>query len=151
MLFKQYLVCIRGGGDLATGVAYRLFRAGFPVVILELPQPLVIRRAVAFAQAVYSGEVEVEGVTAEERIAYFREQDSRLADLGFSGPDGFHRLAARHKIGQIHYRHYVSQRRQRGLTAEKAAELDDQIRRWKRQGDSLMERYTSLREYWVAR
>lgn len=64
MLFKQYLVCIRGGGDLATGVAYRLFRAGFPVVILELPQPLVIRRAVAFAQAVYSGDVEVEGVTA---------------------------------------------------------------------------------------
>jgi xanthine dehydrogenase accessory factor len=64
MLFKQYLVCIRGGGDLATGVAYRLFRAGFPVVILELPQPLVIRRSVAFAQAVYSGDVEVEGVAA---------------------------------------------------------------------------------------
>ena len=64
MLFRRYLACVRGGGDLATGVAYRLFRAGFPVVILELPQPLVIRRSVAFAQAVYSGDVEVEGVAA---------------------------------------------------------------------------------------
>jgi xanthine dehydrogenase accessory factor len=64
MLFEPYLVAIRGGGDLATGVAYRLFRAGFPVVVLELPQPLVIRRAVAFAEAVYSGEITVEGVTA---------------------------------------------------------------------------------------
>ena len=64
MLFEPYLVCVRGGGDLATGVAYRLFRAGFPVVILELPQPLVIRRAVSFAQAVYAGEIQVEGVDA---------------------------------------------------------------------------------------
>ena len=64
MLFEPYLVCVRGGGDLATGVAYRLFRAGFPVVILELPQPLVIRRAVSFAQAVYAGESQVEGVDA---------------------------------------------------------------------------------------
>jgi xanthine dehydrogenase accessory factor len=64
MLFEEYLVCIRGGGDIASGVAYRLCRAGFPVVILELPRPLVIRRAVAFAEAVYSGEWEAEGVKA---------------------------------------------------------------------------------------
>ena len=64
MLFEPYLVCVRGGGDLATGVAYRLFRAGFPVVILELPQPLAIRQAVSFAQAVYTGETQVEGVEA---------------------------------------------------------------------------------------
>jgi xanthine dehydrogenase accessory factor len=64
MLFERYLVCIRGGGDLATGVAYRLYRAGFPLVILELPQPLVIRRAVSFAEAVYSGEMQVAGVEA---------------------------------------------------------------------------------------
>jgi xanthine dehydrogenase accessory factor len=64
MLFEEYLVCIRGGGDLASGVAYRLSRAGFPVVVLELPRPLVIRRAVSFAEAVYSGEAEVEGVKA---------------------------------------------------------------------------------------
>ncbi len=58
------LVLIRGGGDLATGVAHRLRQAGFTVVVTELPQPLCVRRAVAFAEAVYAGRVTVEGVTA---------------------------------------------------------------------------------------
>lgn len=59
------LVLIRGGGDLASGVALRLFRSGFDVVIAELEQPLVIRRTVAFAEAIYSGETTVEGVRAK--------------------------------------------------------------------------------------
>ncbi len=58
-------VVIKGAGDLASGVAYRLWQAGFDVVMLELPQPLVVRRTVAFAGAVYEGSVTVEGVTAE--------------------------------------------------------------------------------------
>lgn len=58
------IVLIRGGGDLATGVAVRLLRAGFKVVITELAQPLVVRRSVAFAQAVFSGETTVEGYVA---------------------------------------------------------------------------------------
>ncbi len=58
------LVVIRGGGDLASGVAHRLWSAGFRAVILEIPQPTVIRRAVAFAEAVYEGRAAVEGVTA---------------------------------------------------------------------------------------
>ncbi|HET7091561.1 MAG TPA: selenium-dependent molybdenum cofactor biosynthesis protein YqeB, partial [Anaerolineae bacterium] len=57
-------VVIRGGGDLATGVALRLHRAGFRITVLEIPQPTVIRRAVAFASAVYDGSTVVEGVTA---------------------------------------------------------------------------------------
>jgi xanthine dehydrogenase accessory factor len=56
------LVLIRGGGDLASGVAYRLQRAGLLVAITELPQPLVVRRAVSFAQAVFTGECTVEGI-----------------------------------------------------------------------------------------
>lgn len=55
---------MRGGGDLASGVALRLHRAGFPVMVTELPQPLVVRRLVAFAEAVYSGEIEVEETRA---------------------------------------------------------------------------------------
>ena len=55
---------LRGGGDLATGVAIRLKRAGLKVVITELAQPLVVRRLVAFASAVYEGDINVEGVTA---------------------------------------------------------------------------------------
>lgn len=57
-------VAIRGGGDLGSGVAHRLHRAGFPVVILELARPRMIRRTVCFAEAVYRGEWTVEGVRA---------------------------------------------------------------------------------------
>lgn len=57
-------VVIRGGGDLGTGVALRLWRAGCRVAILEAPQPTVIRRAVAFASAVYEWSMTVEGATA---------------------------------------------------------------------------------------
>lgn len=64
--FKEMInsctVVIRGAGDLATGVAIRLFRSGFPVVMLEIDKPTVIRRTVSFAQAVFDGETEVEGV-----------------------------------------------------------------------------------------
>jgi xanthine dehydrogenase accessory factor len=55
---------VKGAGDLGTGVAWRLHRCGFHVLVTETPQPAVIRRAVAFASAVYEGTVEVDGVTA---------------------------------------------------------------------------------------
>lgn len=55
---------IKGGGDMGSGVAWRLHRCGFPVVVLEKAQPTVIRRKVSFAAAVYEGAVTVEGVTA---------------------------------------------------------------------------------------
>jgi xanthine dehydrogenase accessory factor len=55
---------IRGGGDLASGVALRLHRAGLKVMITELAQPLVVRRLVSFAEAVYRGDFRVENVTA---------------------------------------------------------------------------------------
>lgn len=60
----NYRVAVKGGGDLGTGVAYRLYQAGFAVVVLERARPLAIRRRVAFAQAVYEGAITVEGVTA---------------------------------------------------------------------------------------
>lgn len=58
------LVLIKGAGDLASGVAARLYRCGFPVVMTELPNPLMVRRTVSFGEAVYEGEVDVEGITA---------------------------------------------------------------------------------------
>lgn len=60
MLFEDHLVVLRGGGDLATGVAQRLHRAGFPIVVLELEHPLAVRRTVSLATAVIEGKVEVE-------------------------------------------------------------------------------------------
>ncbi len=60
----QMLTLIRGGGDLASGIALRLHRSGLCIVITELPQPLTVRRLVSFAEAVPEGEWTVEGVTA---------------------------------------------------------------------------------------
>ncbi len=61
MLAVNPVVLVRGGGDLGTGVALRLQRAGWRVIVTELLQPLVIRRTVAFASAIYDGSIEVEG------------------------------------------------------------------------------------------
>jgi xanthine dehydrogenase accessory factor len=58
------LIVLRGGGDLASGVALRLFRTGFHIVILELEKPLAVRRTVSFAEAVYEDTQVIEDVTA---------------------------------------------------------------------------------------
>ncbi len=55
---------IRGAGDLASGVAYRLHQSGFEVVMTDLPQPTSIRRTVCFSEALLNGETQVDGVTA---------------------------------------------------------------------------------------
>ncbi len=59
------LVIIKGAGDLATGVAHRLARSRYGVLMLEIPEPTVIRRTVSYAEAVYQGECMVEGITAQ--------------------------------------------------------------------------------------
>jgi xanthine dehydrogenase accessory factor len=56
------IALIKGAGDLATGVAIRLHRSGFAVVMSEIAHPTAVRRAVAFAEAVTDGRVEVEGI-----------------------------------------------------------------------------------------
>ena len=58
------LVLIKGAGDLATGVAHRLYGVGVSVVMTELEAPTAVRRGVAFSQCIYDGVAEVEGVTA---------------------------------------------------------------------------------------
>jgi len=56
------MALIRGAGDLASGVAVRLYRAGFAIIMTEIAAPTPVRRSVAFADAVYCGAVEVEGI-----------------------------------------------------------------------------------------
>jgi xanthine dehydrogenase accessory factor len=63
-LFTGIRIAIRGGGDLGSGAAYRLHRSGFPVLIIELEQPLLVRRAVCFGSAIPAGLITIEGVTA---------------------------------------------------------------------------------------
>jgi xanthine dehydrogenase accessory factor len=61
---KKISVGIRGGGDIASGVAWRLHQCGLRVFITELEKPLAVRRKVAFSEAVYEGKSVVEGVEA---------------------------------------------------------------------------------------
>lgn len=63
--WNRNLIVVRGAGDLATGTIIRLHNAGYRVIALETATPTVIRRTVAFAEAVYEGTVIVEGVKAE--------------------------------------------------------------------------------------
>jgi xanthine dehydrogenase accessory factor len=74
-------ILLRGGGDLASGVALRLHHAGFHIIITELPQPLAVRRSVSFAEAIYSGQIIVEGTTA--RRANSAAEAFDLAQKGF--------------------------------------------------------------------
>lgn len=59
------LAVIRGAGDIATGIALRLWRAGVRLVMTDIEQPTAIRRTVAFSQAVIHGFAVVEDVTAQ--------------------------------------------------------------------------------------
>jgi len=72
-------VIVRGGGDLASGVIIRMRRAGWQVLVTELAQPKAVRRTVSFAQAVYSGEAQVEEIAAR-RVHTLTEADDALAN-----------------------------------------------------------------------
>jgi xanthine dehydrogenase accessory factor len=58
------LILIKGAGDLASGIALRLFHAGLEIVMTEIAAPLAVRRTVSFSQAVYDGITKVEEVCA---------------------------------------------------------------------------------------
>jgi xanthine dehydrogenase accessory factor len=77
---RETLVAIKGAGDLASGVIHRLVRAGFPVMATELAQPTVVRRTVAFAEAVAQQTMSVEGVTA--RLATTPEEVKTVISWG---------------------------------------------------------------------
>lgn len=81
------LILIRGAGDLATGVALRLYHCGFRLLMTDLPQPTAVRRTVALSQAMYDGVVQVEDMvgrrceTAEDvALAWERGEVPVVAD-----------------------------------------------------------------------
>lgn len=61
----ENLSVVRGGGDLGSGVVYRLHQAGYPVIVTEVSNPTVVRRAVAFGSAVYEENITIQGVTGK--------------------------------------------------------------------------------------
>ena len=58
-------ILIKCAGDLATGIAYRLFKCGYEIIMTDIAVPTAVRRAVAFSRAVCEGTAAVEGVEAE--------------------------------------------------------------------------------------
>ena len=59
------LTLIRGAGDLASGVALRLFHAGLSIVMTDLPKPTAIRREASFCRALETGTARVEDGEAQ--------------------------------------------------------------------------------------
>lgn len=62
-------ICIKGAGEMASAVAWRLHQANFQrICMLEVPQPLAVRRRVSFCEAIYDGRQTIEGITAVKTI-----------------------------------------------------------------------------------
>ena len=63
---KPVRIVIKGAGEMASGIAHRLYMANLTdICMTEIEKPLAVRRKVAFCEAVYEGSMEVEGVAAE--------------------------------------------------------------------------------------
>lgn len=61
----ETVVGVKGAGEMASAVAWRLFMANIrKVFLMEAPMPLAVRREVAFCEALFDGEKQVEGVRA---------------------------------------------------------------------------------------
>lgn len=94
----DYIVLIRGAGDLGSGVAHRLYRAGFNVVMTELPEPRAVRRMTAFSNCVPGGRCTIEGVDAmrvesvDQAMGLLRKAPGVL--MGISPLAGANRLKA---------------------------------------------------------
>ena len=76
-MFKKKTVVIKGAGDLATGVAARLWRSGFRVIMTEIERPLTVRRTVSLSEAIYEGVTQVEDMVAR-RMKNLSEAGSLL-------------------------------------------------------------------------
>jgi xanthine dehydrogenase accessory factor len=58
-------VVIKGAGEMASGIAHRLFMANVTrVCMIEIENPLCVRRTVSFCEALFEKQVEVQGIVA---------------------------------------------------------------------------------------
>lgn len=88
MDIRDLTVLVKGGGDLGSGVAWKLFRSGLKVAVVDLPSPLTIRRQVSFSSAITEGLITVDGVKAkrisdspnfkDDFIPVFTTEDSQI-------------------------------------------------------------------------
>lgn len=90
----ENLVVVRGGGDIATGVIYALWCAGYNVLITEIEKPSAIRRHVSLCEAAYDGHskvedlecvlikdlAEMEGVLAEGKVPMIFDAECKVLE-----------------------------------------------------------------------
>jgi len=61
----QITIGIKGAGEMASAVAWRLFQARIRrIFMMEIARPIAVRRAVSFCEAVYEGSQRVEDLEA---------------------------------------------------------------------------------------
>lgn len=66
MPVKDLRIVIKGAGEMASGVAFRLWNANFKrICMTDVAQPRSVRRMVSFSEAVYDGVQNIQGVTGE--------------------------------------------------------------------------------------
>jgi len=75
MRIRATKVAILGAGEVASGVALRLHRCGFSLLLTEVEEPRAIRRLVAFSEAVFDGRAAVEEARAA-RVVSLAEADA---------------------------------------------------------------------------
>ena len=91
------LVYVRGAGDIATGVAARLVRAGVSVIMADIAVPTCIRRTISFCEAIRLGEVEVEGIRA--RLAQTPAEALAISEAGDVAVQRSAEVAERQRVG----------------------------------------------------
>ena len=62
---SELIVLIKGGGEVASGIAHRLHRSHFRVCLTEIANPLAVSRGTAFSEVIFDGVKTIEGVTAQ--------------------------------------------------------------------------------------
>lgn len=64
---KELVIAIKGAGEMATGIATRLFQANIKhIFMVEIENPVAVRRRVSFCEAIHEKSVTVEGVRAKQ-------------------------------------------------------------------------------------
>jgi xanthine dehydrogenase accessory factor len=66
----KLVVLIKGGGEVASGIAHRLALAQCRVCMTEIPQPLAVSRGAAFSEAIYDGKKELEEIVARHVTSF---------------------------------------------------------------------------------
>ena len=100
-------ILIKGAGDLATGIASRLYRSGHQIIMTEIEVPLTVRRMVSLSRAVYEGEAVVEDM----RGVLVSSMKEALPDSGWISARCNHRRdSCKEKFRDKNYRRTVSYR-----------------------------------------